>query len=347
MNMAAENNSLSMTNMVSDITGPVQRVLDYAIFPSSKITVASLLALIFLFVLVVVAERVVRRYFITRLLRRTHLEPAMQFALARVIGYALLGLGFFISLQMVGVNLTSLSFLAGAVGVGFGFGLQNIISNFISGLIILAERPIAIGDRVEIGGVAGQVREISLRSTTVITNDNMAIIVPNADFITQRVTNWSYEDPRVRFRIPFGVAYGTDLPKLRKLMLEVADGASQGVEGARAGAVLRRLRRQLPELRARPSGPANRPSPRGGSAASCSLPSRRSCARAASKSPTRNRTCMCARWQGTLGPFRPRRPAGSPERRQPGYFTLRTFRRRGVAADVSRRHLRREQECAD
>ncbi len=223
MNMAAENHSLSVTNVVSDITGPLQRVLDYAIFPSSKITVASLLALIFLFVLVVVAERVARRYFITRLLQRTHLEPAMQFALARVIGYALLALGFFVSLQMVGVNLTSLSFLAGAVGVGFGFGLQNIISNFISGLIILAERPIAIGDRAEIGGVAGQVREISLRSTTVITNDNMAIIVPNADFITQRVTNWSYEDPRVRFRVPFGVAYGTDLPKLRKLMLEVAE----------------------------------------------------------------------------------------------------------------------------
>ena len=223
MNMAAENHLLSVTNVVQDITGPLQRVLDYSIFPSSKITVASLLSLIFLFVLVVVAERVARRYFITRVLRRTHLEPAMQFALARVVGHGLLALGFFISLQMVGVNLTSLSFLAGAVGVGFGFGLQNIISNFISGLIILAERPIAIGDRVEIGGVTGQVREISLRSTTVVTNDNMAIIVPNADFITQRVTNWSYEDPRVRFRIPFGVAYGTDLPMLRKLMQEVAD----------------------------------------------------------------------------------------------------------------------------
>jgi small-conductance mechanosensitive channel len=212
-----------MNNEVSDITAAVRRVLDYPIFPSSGITTASLLALVLLFGLVVLAERVVRRYFITRLLQRTHLEPAMQFALARVIGYALLGLGFYISLQMLGVNLSSLAFVAGAVGVGLGFGLQNIISNFISGLIILAERPIAIGDRVEIGGVAGQVREISLRSTTVITNDNMAIIVPNADFITQRVTNWSYEDPRVRFRIPFGVAYGTDLPKLRKLMLEVAD----------------------------------------------------------------------------------------------------------------------------
>jgi small-conductance mechanosensitive channel len=212
-----------MTNVLEDITGPVRRVLDYPVFPSSGITVASLLALVLLFGLVVVVERVVRRYFTTRVLRRTHLEPAMQFALARVIGYSLLALGFFISLQMVGVNLTSLSFLAGAVGVGFGFGLQNIISNFISGLIILAERPIKIGDRVEIGGVAGQVREISLRSTTVVTNDNIAIIVPNADFITQRVTNWSYEDPRVRLRIPFGVAYGTDLSKLRKLMLEVAD----------------------------------------------------------------------------------------------------------------------------
>ena len=212
-----------MNNVVSDITGTVRRVLDYPIFPSSGITLASLLALILLFGLVIVAEKVVRRYFLTRLLRRTHLEPAMQFAVARVIGYALLGLGFYISLQMVGVNLSSLAFVAGAVGVGLGFGLQNIISNFISGLIILAERPIAIGDRVEIGGVAGQVREISLRSTTVVTNDNMAIIVPNADFITQRVTNWSYEDPRVRFRIPFGVAYGTDLPRLRKLMLAVAD----------------------------------------------------------------------------------------------------------------------------
>lgn len=212
-----------MTNVVSDVTGTVRRIVDYPIFPSSHITVASLLALILLFGLVVLAERIFRRCFVTRLLRRTHLEPALQFALARVAGYALLALGFYISLQMVGVNLGSLAIIAGAVGVGFGFGLQNIISNFISGLIILAERPIAIGDRVEIAGVAGQVREINLRSTTVVTNDNMAIIVPNADLITQRVTNWSYEDPRVRFRIPFNVAFGTDLPKLRQLMLEVAD----------------------------------------------------------------------------------------------------------------------------
>ncbi len=211
-----------MTNVVTDIDSTVHRVMDYPIFKSSGITVASLLVLILLIALVIVAERVIRRYVLGRVLARTHLEPAMQFAVARVLGYAFLALGFYVSLLLVGANLSSLAFLAGALGVGFGFGLQNIISNFISGLIILAERPIAIGDRVEIGGVAGQVREISLRSTTVVTNDNMAIIVPNADLITQRVTNWSYSDPRVRFRIPFGVAYGSDLAKLRKAMMEVA-----------------------------------------------------------------------------------------------------------------------------
>jgi small-conductance mechanosensitive channel len=212
-----------MSTVLQDIVATLQRILEYPLLPRSGITVASLLILIILFGAVIVIERFVRRYFVIGALRRTHLSPGLQFTLARIFGYLLLALGFYISLQTVGVNLSSLAILAGAVGVGLGFGLQNIISNFISGLIILAERPISIGDRIEVGGVAGQVREISLRSTTVITNDNIAIIVPNADFITHSVTNWSYADPRVRFRIPFGVAYGTDLEKLRRLIVEVAD----------------------------------------------------------------------------------------------------------------------------
>ena len=212
-----------MKTVITDIVEVVRRILEYQVLPKSGITVASLLLLIILFVVVIVGERIFRRHFVTRVLRRTHLAPALQFTLGRVLGYGMLALGFYISLQVVGINLSSLAILAGAIGVGIGFGLQNIISNFISGLIILAERPIAIGDRIEIGNVAGQVREISLRSTTVVTNDNIAIIVPNADFITHSVTNWSYEDPRVRFRIPFGVAYGTDLQNLRKLMFEVAE----------------------------------------------------------------------------------------------------------------------------
>src|SRR5438552_3329777 len=219
-----------MNFLIKDIIASVQRILAYQVMPHSQITVAHLLLLLVLFCVVIVGERLFRRHFVIRILRRTHLAPAFQFTLGRVIGYGILALGFYISFQVVGINLSSLAILAGAVGVGLGFGLQNIISNFISGLIILAERPIAIGDRIEIGKVAGQVLELSLRSTTVVTNDNIAIIVPNADFITHSVTNWSYQDPRVRFRVPFGVAYGTDIPRLRKLMLEVADEHSKALK---------------------------------------------------------------------------------------------------------------------
>ena len=217
------------------------------------------------------------------------------------------------------------------MGVGFGFGLQNIISNFISGLIILAERPIAIGDRVEIGGVAGQVREISLRSTTVITNDNMAIIVPNADFITQRVTNWSYEDPRVRFRIPFGVAYGTDLPKLRKLMLEVADEHPKALKDPKpelffVGFGDSSLNFELGRLVERSDHLAAAFPER------TVLCHREEAARAASKSPTRNRTSMCARCGAR--PCRHVRPAGSAKAPAWIFQPLHTFHRRCATADV-------------
>ncbi len=181
-----------------------------------------LITLVFLLILVVLVERFLRRYIVRKLLRKTNLEPASQFAISRIFGYAFVIFGVYISLQIAHVDMSSFTILAGALGVGIGFGLQNIISNFISGLIILTERPISLGDRIEVGGVAGQVKKISLRSTTVITNDNIAIIVPNANFVTDTVTNWSHGDPKVRFRIPFGVAYGTDLEKLKRLMLEVA-----------------------------------------------------------------------------------------------------------------------------
>ena len=138
-----------MTNLLHDLTATLQRILDYPLLPRSGITVASLLVLIALLGLVIVGERLIRRHFLMRILRRTHLNAALQFTLARILGYLMLALGFYISFQTVGVNLSSLAVLAGAVGVGLGFGLQNIISNFISGLIILAERPISIGDRIE------------------------------------------------------------------------------------------------------------------------------------------------------------------------------------------------------
>lgn len=118
--------------------------------------------------------------------------------------------------------------MAGALGVGLGFGLQNVASNFISGLIILFERPIKVGDRVEVGQVLGDVRRIGARATTIVTNDNIAIIVPNSDFITERVTNWSFGSRHVRIGISVGVSYTSDPVLVRRLLLEAA-GRQPGV----------------------------------------------------------------------------------------------------------------------
>src|SRR5213083_672896 len=160
-----------------------------------------------------------KRFLFNRLLAQSGLDRSLQYALAQVVSNIVLVVGIFFVLENVGIHLAALAVFAGAVGIGVGFGLQNIASNFISGLVILAERPITIGDRVEVAGILGTVRQIRARSTVIVTNDNIAIIVPNSKFIDSPVTNWTYGDPRVRFRIPVGVAYGSDIAKVREALL--------------------------------------------------------------------------------------------------------------------------------
>lgn len=202
----------------------MEKVMTYPLLTmnGTPLTLSLIVILLLLILAVFMAQHVFRRYFLTRMLAKTKFEPALQYAISKIIGYLITVFGIYVSLQVVGIDLSSLAIIAGAVGVGLGFGLQNIINNFVSGLIILAERPIALGDRVEVGGVAGRVDKISLRSTTVVTNDNIAIIVPNADFIATAVTNWSYGDPRVRFRVPIGVHYKSDVYEVQKALLEAA-----------------------------------------------------------------------------------------------------------------------------
>ena len=189
----------------------------------ASLTLSIVVKLLLLFALVLGVEYLLRRYLTKRLLKRTRLDASLQYGIARIAGYVFILLGFYVALTAVGINLSSLAVVAGAIGVGIGFGLQNIIHNFVSGLIILVERPIALGDRIEVAGVAGNVTRIRLRSTEIVTNDNISIIVPNSDFITHPVTNWSHGDPRVQIRLPVGVAYGTDVEKLRTVLLEVAN----------------------------------------------------------------------------------------------------------------------------
>lgn len=215
---------LHLLSALSAPENPLDAWLNFPVLRlgNATFTLVSLLSLGIWLAVVLVLNFLVRRLIVRRLLARTHFDPGLQFAITKIFSYLFVLLGFYIAIVASGIDLSSLAVIAGALGVGLGFGLQNIVANFVSGLILLAERPISIGDRIEVAGVAGQVKKISLRSTTVITNDNIAIIVPNSDLTTKPITNWSHGDPKVQFRIPLGVAYGTDMEKFTRVLLGVA-----------------------------------------------------------------------------------------------------------------------------
>ncbi len=211
-----------MNETFQSIWNFITKVWGTELFGAGTVTIGGILMLIILFALVVMVERLLQRLIIRRFLSKTRLQPSLQYGLSRIFGYLLIAIGFYIAFQIAGFDLSSLAIVAASLGVGVGFGLQNIINNFVSGIIILAERPISIGDRIDVAGVAGRVTKIQLRSTTVVTNDNITMIVPNADFISNTVTNWSHGDLKVRIRVPVGVAYGTNLKLLQDLLLEAA-----------------------------------------------------------------------------------------------------------------------------
>ena len=137
--------------------------------------------------------------------------------------YFFWGIGIFIALNVMGFSSTSLTVVFGALSIGLGFGLQNIFNNFISGIILLFERPIQVGDAVELNGVWGEVKKINVRATVVQTYDNASLIIPNSEFISSQVTNWSFKDLRLRRKIAVGVAYGSDTELTRNTLLEVAE----------------------------------------------------------------------------------------------------------------------------
>ena len=187
--------------------------------PGVKLSLLQILLLIVMLVGVFWLSSHTKRFLFNRFLANSGLNRSLQYALAQIVSNIVLVIGILIVLTQTGINLGALAVFAGAIGVGIGVGLQGIASNFISGLVILAERPISIGDRVEVGENAGTVRRIGARATVIVTNDNISIIVPNSKFVEDPVTNWTYGDPRVRFRIPVGVAYGSDVDKVRKALI--------------------------------------------------------------------------------------------------------------------------------
>ncbi len=189
-------------------------------------TPVTLLSL-FIFLLFLVASilfgRFVRRSLQHRILPRFEIERGLRYTLSRISYYVIVTIGVLVSFQFVGVDLSSLAVIFGLLSVGIGFGLQNITNNFISGLIVLFERPISVGDRVEVGGIEGDVLEINIRSTKIRTLNNISIIVPNQEFVGSNVINYSHGDPSFRLDLAVGVSYSSDLDTVLKALQEIAD----------------------------------------------------------------------------------------------------------------------------
>ena len=211
--------------VISDIFEFIKKYSGIHLFNlgNNPVTVWMLLYFFFLIFILFYGTAKLKKWLIYTALARTSLDLGVRVAMGTIFRYVLMVIGFIIIVQYLGVDLSVLTIIAGALGVGVGFGLQNITNNFVSGIIILFERPIKVGDRIEVGNVSGDVIRISMRSTTIITNDNISIIVPNSEFISSKVINWSHTDRNVRFNFPIGVSYNSDPEKVREILLKVAE----------------------------------------------------------------------------------------------------------------------------
>ena len=189
----------------------------------SEVSIGTIVVFFASFYLLIVVSKNVRLILLNRILAKSKLKKSFRESLANGVRITMMLIGTIIIIQAVGIDLSALSLLAGALGVGIGFGFQKVTDNLISGLTILVEEPIKVGDRVEVGDVSGDIVNISLRSTTIVTNDNISIIVPNSEFVSSQVINWSHNNRIVRFRLPVGVSYNEDPEVVKKLLLEVAD----------------------------------------------------------------------------------------------------------------------------
>ena len=199
---------------------------------NTPVTTVGLLRVLLILALAWALSRLVRAS-LDRVARRwTGVNRASLYTLGRVLHYILLALGLAIGLSTIGVDFTNLALLFGALGVGIGFGLQNLVADFVAGIVILFERHLKVGDFVELeSGITGEVREIRIRATRITTNDNIDILVPNAEFVNGRVINWTLDEAYRRIHVPFGVAYGSDKDKVRAAGLEAAGRVPYTLKG--------------------------------------------------------------------------------------------------------------------
>lgn len=215
---------MELMDRVIDLVQPLTQLsqISFHLVGNTPVTLGTLFYLTILILALFYATAKLNTWIVERLLSKSRVDLGVRHAIGTIVRYIVVALGSIIILQTAGIDLSALTVVFGALGVGVGFGLQSITNNFVSGIILLLERPIKVGDRIEVGDVHGDVVNISPRATTIVTNDNIAIIVPNADFISSKVVNWSYTNRDVRFNFPIGVAYGSEPEKVRRVLLEVA-----------------------------------------------------------------------------------------------------------------------------
>jgi small-conductance mechanosensitive channel len=187
----------------------------------TDVTVASIIAALIVIAFTWGVSLMLQRV-LTRAFRRRGVDQGVQYAMNRLLHYLVLAVGLFVALDNLGFSITALAGLGAILAVGIGFGLQNIAQNFVSGIILLLERPVKQGDFVEVGDTRGTVRSIYSRATVITTLDNVDIVVPNGQFITEPVINQTYSDRFVRVRVNVGVAYGSDVDLVRRTLVRVA-----------------------------------------------------------------------------------------------------------------------------
>lgn len=199
-------------------------VLNLPLLPVGKtvVTLAMLLYIILLFTVLIAFSRYCRRQILDKVLQKSKLDLSMQNALAMASQYSFIGIGSIIILNTAGIEMTALTVVAGAMGLGLSLGLQTIAKSVAGGVMILIERPIRIGDRIQIGSTTGDVTRIALRSTTVHTDDHIDIIVPNFEFMDQKVINWTYSSRKVLISMPFTVSGENELAKVKELITDAA-----------------------------------------------------------------------------------------------------------------------------
>lgn len=202
--------------LVKLITTPIFSVKE------TPITLISMAILIAMLIGAGYLAKLTKKVLLRSILPKAQMDIGTQYTLARISQYSVVILGSIFALQFVGIDLSGLTVIFGLLSVGIGFGLQNLTSNFVSGIIVLFERPISVGDRVLINDIEGDVTEINIRSTKIQSVNNISYIVPNADFVSGTIVNYSHGDKRIKEDITVGVSYSSDVELVKKILLEVA-----------------------------------------------------------------------------------------------------------------------------